>query len=82
MIYKIIVKGIDKVFNIEANNPEQALHFFTEQYVIVNKTSLVVITNEYFIYLQMFNFLDFCINEKNFEKSLLLCERLKNILNY
>ena len=30
----------------------------------------------------MFSFLDFCLNEKNFEKSLLLCERLKNILNY
>jgi hypothetical protein len=49
--------------------------------VVSNKKSLIVITNTYLIYMQIFNFVDF-LKEKNQKKTLLLSEKLSNILNY
>jgi hypothetical protein len=37
MIYKINVKGTKRIFRIDANNPDQAVHLFTQDYLIVNK---------------------------------------------
>jgi hypothetical protein len=36
MIYKVKVKGSKKLYSVEANNREHALHLFEEQNVIVN----------------------------------------------
>jgi vacuolar protein sorting-associated protein 13A/C len=43
--------------------------------------SLLLITNEYLILMQVFNFVDL-LDEGNLSKSLLLSERLKNIIHY
>lgn len=36
MEYKIKVKDIDKVFKVDANNPEHAVHLFNQDHLIVN----------------------------------------------
>lgn len=46
-----------------------------------NRKSLLVITNEYLIYLRVYNFLDMQTT-KYLQKCLLLSEKLSNIVNY
>ena len=49
--------------------------------MIPNRKSLVVITNTYLIYMRAFNFLEM-LAENSPEKSLLMSEKLSNILTY
>ena len=50
-------------------------------HVIPNKRSMVIITNSYIIYMRAFNFLEM-LAENSVEKSLLMSEKLSNILSY
>jgi len=36
-MYQIKIQGVDKIFNIEANNSKQAIQFFIENNITVNK---------------------------------------------
>lgn len=46
-----------------------------------NQKRLVVITNEYLVYMQIFNLVDF-LKDKNIQKTLIMSEKLSRISNY
>ena len=49
--------------------------------VLQNRKSLLIVTNEYLLYIRVYNFLDLQ-SEKYLQKCLMMSEKLSNIFNY